>query len=164
METKELFEKIEETAAAYIEQINSLDNDAMNKIPFENSWNVGQLFEHVTKSNKGVASLMLKPFPLTERGPEEFVEKLRSIFLSIENRFDAPDFIVPGNGPFDKEKISAELDSSFKQFIKNASQANLNEQTEGMPFGPATKLEVVHFVLYHSQRHLRQLQKICAAL
>jgi hypothetical protein len=164
MTSAELFNELKKTKQDFTDQIRSYSDDQINAIPFENSWTIGQLFEHVTKSNLGVAKMMLKPFPLTERNPEEFAEKFRSIFLSTDNRFDAPDFIVPGNGPFNKEKIVEDMNTSFSTFIENASHTNLNEETSGMPFGPATKLEVVYFVLYHSQRHLRQLTKICKEL
>ena len=64
------------------------------------------------------------------------------------------------------EKMSSieEITTSFNRFKESTAKANLNEQVEGLPFGPVTKWELIHFVLYHTQRHLHQMKKICGAL
>ena len=65
---------------------------------------------------------------------------------------------------YEKQASIDELNNSFEQFKESAESANLDELVEGMPLGPTTKLEIIHFVLYHTQRHLHQMKKICQAL
>jgi hypothetical protein len=67
---------------------------------------------------------------------------------------------VPGTGPFNKQVTIDELNESFGQFKENTNKADLNEIVKGLPLGEITKLEILHFVLYHTQRHLHQLKNI----
>jgi len=41
---------------------------------------------------------------------------------------------------------------------------NANELITGLPLGPITKLEIIHFIFYHFQRHLIQMKRITEAL
>ena len=42
--------------------------------------------------------------------------------------------------------------------------ANLSEMINHPAFGDITKFEILHFVLYHTQRHIHQLEKIFLAV
>jgi hypothetical protein len=86
------------------------------------------------------------------------------VFLDFSRKLTQPDFLVPENRVYEKKPAIDELNKSFNEFKVNASRANLNELLEGLPLGPITKLEIVHFVLYHTQRHLHQMKNICAVL
>jgi len=74
------------------------------------------------------------------------------------------DFILPAEGPFTKEEVIADLISSFNAFRHHATLANIDDLVEGLPLGDVTKLELLHFILYHTQRYLHQLNKISEAL
>jgi len=117
----------------------AVDEDKVNTIPYDDSWTAPQLLTHVTKSINGMA--------------KDFSNKLKS-----------PDFIVPEEGPYERQPTIDKLNRAFNQFKENTNNANLNDLVEGLPLGPITKLEIIHFVLYHTQRHLHQMKKICEAL
>ena len=95
---------------------------------------------------------------------DEKVPVLRDIFLNFSSKLQAPDFIIPEEKVYEKKDSMEELQNAFEQFKTNAGSVNVNEMVEGLPMGPVTKLELIHFVLYHTQRHLHQLQKISKAL
>lgn len=142
----------------------SLDESKINTIPYEGSWTAGQLLRHVTKSISGMAKALEKEGKPAGRDPGERIQELKKVFLDFSKKMQSPDFIVPEEGPYKKQTAIDELNRSFDQFIKNAEKANVNDLVEGLPLGPITKLEIVHFVSYHTQRHLHQMKKICAAL
>jgi hypothetical protein len=98
------------------------------------------------------------------RDPGERIEQLKSIFLDFSKKLTQPEFLIPENEVYTKDASIAELKFCFKSFKERVNEANLNELVEGLPLGPITKLEIVYFVLYHTQRHLHQMQKICEAL
>mgnify|MGYP001612942603 CR=1 FL=1 len=158
------FNLIGATITQLTQQVASLEDKDFNKIPFEGSWNAGQLLRHVTKSIDGMANLMLVPAAPVDRNPEQKIAELRGIFLNYENKMEAPEFIVPEDEAYKKQQSIDELNQSFKRLNVNAEHANLNDLIEDLPFGATTKLEILHFVLFHTQRHQHQLQKICAAL
>jgi len=96
----------------------------------------------------------------SEKTSSEKVIELRDIFLDFSIKMKSPQEILPDNGPFEKQIVITELLDCFKKLSFNSKNTNLNEIIEGLPFGSVTKYELLHFVLYHSQRHLEQMKRI----
>ena len=142
----------------------AVDEEKVNTVPFHGSWTAPQLLRHVSKSIKAMAKAMQMEAKLAERNPGERIEELKNVFLDFSKKLTQPDFLIPEEQVYEKQPAIDELNKSFNQFKENAYSANLNEMAEGLPLGPITKLEIIHFVLFHTQRHLHQMKKICEAL
>lgn len=164
LDREQVFHEINDKGAQLIALIDQLSNEELNRVPFEGSWTVGQVVRHIIKSNSGMAKSMKAPSQNTDRDPAENVPNFEKTFLNRENRFNAPDFIIPEDRQYDKKQLREDLISSIQRLEQSADGENLDGLIEGMPFGPSTKLEILHFVIYHTQRHIHQLQKICGAL
>jgi len=169
METKAVnTNEIISSAAGAINEINNLmasvDDAKVNTVPYDGSWTAPQLLRHVTKSINGMTKAMQMNAKPADRDPGERIEQLKNIFLDFSKKLTQPEFIVPEEKVYEKRSSIDELSQSFEQFKQAAVNANLNDLVEGLPLGPITKLEIIHFVLYHTQRHLHQMKKICAAL
>lgn len=144
--------------------MSSLDETRVNTIPFEGSWTAGQLFNHVTKSINGMPGAMLKETAPAERDPGEKIAEFKKTFLDFSIKMKSPEIIIPDDGPFQKEASMQALTASFEKMKEPTKKAKLNELLTGLPMGDITKLELLHFVLYHTQRHLHQMKKIADAL
>jgi len=162
--TNEILSATANTISELTDLMAAVDEDKINTIPYDGSWTAPQLLTHVTKSIDGMAKVMLMDAKPAERDPGERIEGLKKAFLDLSNKFDSPGFIVPEEGPYERQPTINKLNRSFNEFKENVNCANLNYLVEGLPLGPITKLEIVHFVLYHTQRHLHQMKKICEAL
>ena len=160
----ELLQAIDGEVSQLLSLFSSLDENKINTIPYEGSWTAAQLLIHITKSTRGMAKAMQKDSKPAERAVGEKIPFLKKIFLDFEKKLDSPDFIVPEDGVYKKEVIIEELNQSFELLKENASKTDLNDMVDGLPFGSVTKLEILHFVVYHTQRHLHQMKKICDAL
>ena len=157
---RELFASVDETAAGLMELILPLNEDQINIIPFKDSWTAAQLATHVTKSNNAIIQAMDMEGKLPERKPTERVAELKKIFLDFNHKLKSPEFIVPMPGVYKKEKLLATLKKSNDQLKEKREQVNLSEVIEFSAFGKITRLELLHFVLYHTQRHIHQLKNI----
>ena len=144
--------------------MSAVDKDKINTVPYEGSWTAPQLLRHVTKSINGMTKAMHMDAKPAERKPGERIEQLKEIFLDFSRKLKQPDFIVPEERTYEKQSSIDELNKSFNQFKESVAGANLDDLVEGLPLGPITKLEIAHFVLYHTQRHVHQMENICAAL
>ena len=143
---------------------DALDDSTVNQIPYPDSWTASQLCDHVTKSIAGVAASMeTKGIPFGGNTGARIPE-LKKAFLDFTIKMKSPDFIIPDEGPFKKMQVNEDLNNAFSKFRLNAVKADLNEKLEGLPLGPVTKLELLHFVLYHTLRHVHQMHKIWNAL
>lgn len=164
LDRETLLPAIGETVIEMKEILSNIPEEKVNSIPYAGSWSAAQLARHVSKSVTAIARALRSEAMPAQRPPAERVPELKKIFLDFNHKMKSPDFIVPETGPYEKQASVDDLDKSYHRLKENAAHAGLNELVENLPMGPVTKLEMLHFVLYHNQRHLHQLKKINAAL
>src|SRR6476620_869600 len=116
---------IDGIVAELLEHYLPLNEDEINKVPYENSWTPRQLLEHVTKSTNGIATALMEDGKVTDRDVTERVPELKTVFLDFSTKMKSPDAIVPGNGPFEKDVVIDRLKIAFEEFSKNANHTNL---------------------------------------
>src|SRR4051794_144000 len=164
LEISSLLKSIDETVAQLLELMGSLDEDKVNVVPYAGSWTAAQLFRHVIKSTRGMTKAMEMPGKPADRDPDARIPELKNAFLDFSSKLQSPEFIVPEPGPYEKKAIMNDLKTSFENFKKLVVATDLSGLIEGLPLGPITKLEVLHFVLFHTTRHLHQMKKIVGSL
>ena len=141
-----------------------INDEQLNTVPYPKSWTAGQLLQHITKSVSAIAVALHKDGKPAGRDPKLHVIDLKQTFLDITHTMTSPDFIVPDKKNFEKKIITTELNQALSQLKESVETGDIYALVEGLPMGPVTKLELVHFVLYHIQRHLIQMKKITSAL
>ena len=161
---EELFASLDETWEELLQMISSTNDVAINAVPFKDSWTVAQLAAHVTKSNKAIARGLNMEGKPPERNPDEGVPHLKKMFLDFNTKFQSPEFIVPEKKNYDKDEVIIVLKNSIDKLKDTRSKVILSEIINLPVFGEVTKLELLHFVLYHTQRHNHQLKGIIKAL
>lgn len=161
---KELLTEVDTTAKQLLNLVRTVEENKFNIVPYEGSWTAGQLIRHVSKSTAGIAKALSRKGELAQRNAGEKISLLRDTFMNFSTRLQAPDFIIPEEKIYNKEVSIEELENAFEQFNANANSADVNEIIEGLPMGTVTKLELIHFIIYHTKRHLHQLEKISKAL
>jgi hypothetical protein len=164
VDEKELFVSLDETWNELIHLISSTGENIINKIPFANSWTAAQLATHIIKSNTGMATVLKKEGKTAERDPAEGAAKMKKIFLDFTAKYNAPEFIIPEDHEYQKELLLNDLADSIRQLKEEYSKQNLSQLLTVEIFGEVTKLELYYFVLYHTQRHIRQLKNILKTL
>jgi uncharacterized protein YndB with AHSA1/START domain len=163
-DVKQLVEAINVTVMQIAGFLMPLRDAEINKVPFKESWTPAQLVRHITKSMSGLGELLSKPVKPAERDPYQKVLPLKQAFLDITHRMQSPDFIVPEEKVYDKPKILEDLNTCL--FLLNHSEDKIDGTglITDLPLGDVTKLELLHFLLYHAQRHLIQMKRITDAL
>lgn len=135
--------------------------DAMiNAVPFEESWTIAQVADHITLSNTSIAkALSLAGIPIN-RAPDERAGELEDIFLDFSKKFKAPDFILPTRELYEKEELIYQLEQSFRAIKEVSDHSDLPVLINHPAFGDISKLEILYFVWFHTQRHLQQVKNI----
>ncbi|QPH39531.1 DinB family protein [Pedobacter endophyticus] len=147
--------------------LTKVDPTDINKIPFEGSWTAGELVQHLILSNGGFVEVVNGSATETSRPADMKISEIRDIFLNFGVKFDSPEFICPEKKDYDKllqlnelRRIRAELGKAI-QTLDLTKTCNSFE-LPGM--GYLTRMEAMYFVLYHTQRHTRQLENIYSNL
>ena len=160
LNTKELFISLDFVFSELLAMIEALSEPALNTVPFADSWTAAQLAAHVAKSNSSIAQALDMEAKKAERNPDERVPELKGIFLDFTIKFQSPDFIVPATGNYEKEILITKLKRSIERLKEQRTRVDLSGIISLPAFGEITKLELLYFVLYHTQRHTHQLKNI----
>lgn len=161
---EELTAQIDAISMQMRETFTALSQTDVNRIPFEGSWTAAQLLRHVSKSTQGVSGIFLMDSSPTDRNPKQRIDEIKTLFLDFETKMKSPEEIKPEDIEYDKQVSLQKFDKAYASMLENASKGNLDETVKGLPLGDITKIELLHFVLYHTTRHQYQLEKITAAL
>ncbi|MEJ7677837.1 MAG: DinB family protein [Segetibacter sp.] len=158
--TKEIPDKVQDTGAELTQLLTLFDQEQINTLPFEGSWTAAQVAEHVTRSNKGIARALDMEGKTADRDPEARVQELKEIFLNFNVKFQSPEFILPTQDYYQKEELLQDFKKTIAHLQETGNKVNLYDEINLPPFGEITKLELLHFVLYHTQRHIHQVKNI----
>ena len=157
---RDIMSLYKETVDSLLAAADSFSRETFNQIPFEGSWTAAQVLVHITKSNLSIAqTLSLKGNPVY-RPPDERIKELGDIFLDFTTRLKSPDFILPEPGIYEKETLVQNLQHSITRIYNEAARADLSEAVKHTIFGNITRLELLYFVIYHTRRHINQLNNI----
>jgi hypothetical protein len=157
----DLLKELEHTKAELIQIISSVSQEQFNSVPFEGSWTVGQVGEHILKAvNAAVLYADTKP---TDRQPDEKIAETKGVFLNFDVKFESPDFILPSSQPKNKHVILSQIENTFNGLSEAAKTLDLSAtcltfEVPGM--GAFTRLEFIWFFIFHTQRHIYQLKNI----
>ena len=157
---KDILVQYDNTADQLLKLVSSAGQEELNTIPFEGSWTAAQVVSHVTKSNQSIVQALNMPAKITNRRPDLRVEELKTIFLDFTTKLKSPDFILPDKDTYNREIIITDLENSVDNLKEESGKVNLSEAILHPAFGDITKLELLHFVVYHTQRHIHQLKHI----
>lgn len=143
--------------------LSSFSPEQINTIPFEGSWTAGQVAEHVLKSVSGTLQNVQSEVSPTKRNPTEYAVLLNDTFLNFNLKFSSPDFILPTDGPKNKEALLGSLADAMARLEKAARTEDLSATCTAfeMPtMGPLTRIEWLTFANAHTLRHIHQLKNI----
>ena len=163
MNLTELHFEIDSTLSELLQVVSNIDNAQFNVAKDDNSWSPAQVTQHLVLSISAFVRLMKGPTHDTNRNPDEHVERIKDIFLNFDKKLKSPEFIVPEKKEYNKEDLIRSL-KELKSELKNIIDTSDLDKTctaFGLPtLGNLTRKEALAFVLYHTQRHLRQLKSV----
>ena len=162
---KAIVGELEAVTAELLEVLSTFDQAALNTIPFAGSWTAAQVAEHILKSDQGVLKTLHGRVKPTERPPDAGLEGLKATFLNFTTKLKSPEFILPSPAAQNKETLLQSLQSTRSSISRAADTLDLTQTCLDMPvLGEITRLELIHFVIYHTQRHIHQLRNISKVL
>lgn len=162
--TTELLTSLRKTTTHFLYVLNRFSGQNINIIPFEGSWTAAQVADHITRSNTSITKALQLSGSVINRDAGERVQELKDVFLDYKTKFKSPGFILPTRQTYEKETLVAGLEHSIEKLKEVGATADLSEMINHPAFGDITKYEILHFVLYHTQRHTHQLQNIFRAI
>jgi hypothetical protein len=103
----------------------------------------------------------------TERDPAQNVAQLKSDFLDFNTKNESPRFVRPAQKAYNKTEIVEALLKSRAALKETINHADLSLIYHDFPFpvpGGMSGLELLAFIVYHTERHIHQLNMIQSQL
>lgn len=158
--------KLESVLNELQEILGSFTDQEFNVVPFAGSWTAAQVGDHLLQSY-GVAQTMTGNVFTTERPIDIHIPQLQYVFLNFDVKMESPSFILPSQEFINREDLLSAIKEKASLLCEIVRTKDLSETCVDfeMPMiGLMTRLEWAHFVICHTQRHIRQLKKIKKAL
>ncbi len=164
MKKEQLSQDISGVFDEVVQALSSAPPELFNRVPFEDSWTIGQVAEHIAICSGGIPDSHVKE---TERSYDENVEALRGIFLDMNQKAKADPAVEPHLPPHQKEELLEKINANKILLTKIINDRELSLLCLDMEFpfmGYLTRYEWLRFVQVHTQRHLNQIKNIRARL
>ena len=158
----EILRKVKDTTDELISILSSFSQPEINKIPPGGGWSAAQVGDHLFKSY-GVVDILTTPVKKTDRAPDEKIVPIKNTFLNFDIKMNSPEFIIPSAGTLDKVSLIDSLKDRTLKIIQISEPLDLSETCLAFSLpglGELTRLEWLHFIMYHTQRHIQQLRNI----
>jgi hypothetical protein len=145
--------------------LSSFTTEQFNSIPFEGSWTTGQVATHLLKSYSGAPAFLQGPVKETKRDPAQHVGPLHQLFTDHTRKIKAPAFLLPEEKTYNKAELINSIKAISGQIAEAVRDSDLSETCMGFALptiGEMTRLEWIHFIILHTERHIHQLKNIKA--
>ncbi|MEO8886254.1 MAG: DinB family protein, partial [Mucilaginibacter sp.] len=133
----------------------------------EGSWTAGQVMEHINMVGMGFCKLINGATETTTRRVDEHVERITTMFLNFGAKNIASPDIVPVLADYNLQDQLAKLESIKTSIINDINTLDMSMTCldfDIRTFGHLTRLEAVYFFLFHTKKHIHQLQNIVKKL
>lgn len=159
---REIASKLEMTNKELFGIIDPLSDEQFKQIPFAGSWSIAQVIEHLLKADARVINGLYGKVSDTTRNISQNISTVREWFLNLSTKIDAPQSIIPSDQPSSKKELTENIKRSREKVMDAATTLDLTMTCLEAPpsFAGYTRIELLHFVLYHTQRHIHQLKNI----
>jgi hypothetical protein len=138
-------------------------NAQFNQKPTVDAWSPAMVLQHLILAGKGFDGLLLGNTKPTEGAPDQKVEPIKNIFLNFEAKYKSPEFIEPNHQIYERESQMVQLQQIADDVLAILPNLNLSETCLDFEFpgmGYLTRLELISFLIYHTQRHTHQLSEL----
>ncbi|MBT1689916.1 DinB family protein [Dawidia soli] len=159
-----LTDRITEVLDDFCGTLDKFTDAQINQVPPGGGWNAGQVAEHIAISIEAIPDGHTAP---ANRFIDEQVIPINDIFLDFEARYTSPDFVLPRQETHEKAALIGTLRALERKHVQAALNSDLTELCLDFEFptiGFMTRYEWLNFFVAHTQRHLRQLKNVYAAL
>lgn len=164
MKKREIIAELQTVFDAVTKALQNTDEGQLNEIPFEDSWTVGQVADHIVICSGSILDSKTKD---AERPYDEKAGDLRSIFADMEQKSEAAAAVYPKAPPHNKIELISKVKANKEQLVTMAEERDLSQLSLDMEFpymGYLTRYEWLTFISAHTERHLNQINNIKKSL
>ncbi|MDZ7805532.1 MAG: DinB family protein [Gracilimonas sp.] len=163
-----LNEKLSHNTEALMNKIGQIADDQFQAKPDEETWSPAQVVEHLYRSEFGIPRLFTGETKVeSDRDSEAIIEEMSVQSLDSDKKLKAKGVIIPGDEQKSKEELVSNFQSLREKIAVMADQYKGSEICTSFAhpmFGYLTREEWIYFNIFHTERHMGQIDRILAKL
>ena len=163
----ELKAMLKTNTGSLLQMIAHFPHADWNKRPAEGKWSPGEIADHILLTDNSIHQLFNGPSVVaTDRVPLSKEKLIKEVFLDHTRKLKAFGPIIPKEGEKVKESLIREIKQvrgSLNAFLDHATTSELCMSFSHGKFGLLTKFEWIYFMIYHTERHLIQMESLIAS-
>ncbi|MFN0254318.1 DinB family protein [Pedobacter ureilyticus] len=158
-----LSENLKSTFSDLEKAIHRFNENSFNQKPNGSNWSPAMVTQHLVLAGTGIDQVLLGNTNSTEGKADGKVAQIKGIFLDFDSKFTSPKFIEPADQNYQLKEQLNKLTNISRSIISIIPDLDLSLTCTDfeMPFlGYLTRLELISFVIFHTQRHTHQLNNM----
>jgi len=158
-----LAENLKHTFSELEAAIRRFNENSFNVKPPQSNWSPAMVAQHLVLAGTDFDKLLLGNTKPTVGKADEKVAQLKDIFLNFDAKMTSPEFIEPADQVYSQKILSAQLGTIGKSVIEILPDLDLSLTCLDfeMPYmGFLSRIELISFLIYHTQRHTHQLNEM----
>lgn len=163
-----LKKKLDQNTEALLAKIGEIADEHFHKNPDAETWSPAQVLEHLYRSEFGLTKLFAgETRKDPDRDTEQVIQNMRVRMLENDKKMEARGIILPGNEHKSKEELTSNFRSLREKIAIMADQYDDKEVCTAFKhpiYGYMTREEWVHFNIFHTKRHMGQIDRILVRL
>jgi hypothetical protein len=167
MDKELLVTDLEQNSRSLLQEFSEFPEELLFTTPPDNGWSGAQICEHLLILDRIANKVISGETIESTRPSDEKLGLIRSVMLDIENRRVAPERVQPVSAIKDRKLLIDALNAERKRMREMIQTLDITQACisgKHPALGTLTILEWVYFIIYHTERHIGQLQRLHSAI
>lgn len=163
MDKLQLLSDLEISTLQLLQCLSNFDKEKFNFSPDGKTWSAAQIAGHLLMLEV-IANKALKGETIpTNRPPDEKINLIKTVMSDVNTKRIAPEVVQPSAELKDPQLMIEQIKFQRELLKKTISEMEMTEACVSFKhpgIGTLTRLEWVYFTIFHTERHLQQLQRL----
>jgi hypothetical protein len=162
-----IISELDSSTKSITDKVTGLSNEKFNFRKEKGAWSIGDCLEHLVITEQSAKNILLGPVKYYNRDYDAKLSVVKKAFGDDTKKFAASILLLPSESSKIPEKMINDYIANREDIKKVVEKEDLTVLCDAFRhklFGHFTRLEWIYFVIYHSERHARQIERIISSL
>lgn len=163
-ELSALQEALDNNTRLFLDILDTISPERLQQRPPQSDWSIMECAEHVMMIEENIANTLQGPVrPIAAREPDSKLPQIQASLLEFDQRLRVTRPVSPEDNHPDITTFSKAFRHNRNKIKATLADGNLDDECTGYEhpmFGILTRKEWAYFVIFHTERHLQQINRL----
>ncbi|ASZ14380.1 DinB family protein [Chitinophaga pendula] len=160
----QLQEALDNNTRLFLDILDTISPERIHQRPPQSDWSIMECAEHVMMIEEDIANTLHGPVrPIANRAPDSKLPQIQASLLEFTQRLRVVRPVRPEDNHPDIRTFSEAFRHNRNKIKAALADGNLDDECTGHEhpiFGMLTKKEWAYFLIFHTERHLQQINRL----